>query len=201
MASGYCARNDRLSRVKMGRRYLGVIVVATVVAIVFGVASDERGMVFVQKWCGVPAKRLPVGTAEFQRSDRWLLIASRESRHQSIRLFGFFPSWFAVRRFASPSERFYTFRLVDDPDRPTVTFIEEDWHTSDTVAEIVTRKGLTKDAVISSSLTRRKFHGYDALEVHSPSASVIYVPELRVTIVVEPRSSAAESAISITQLR
>src|SRR6267143_240024 len=181
------------------RKYYIVMIVAGVIALVFNVASDDSALLFVQKRLGIPAQPLRIGLAEFERSDQWLLIASRESPDQSVRLFGMFPSWFAIKPFAAPPERFHAFRLVGDPDRATVTLIEENAHTINNVAEIIARWSLRKDAVAASSPKRRTFRGHDALEWRFSSASIIYIPGLRVTILMEPASSVAEAGISIAE--
>jgi hypothetical protein len=181
------------------RKYYIVMIVATVIALVFNVASDDRALLLVQKRLGIPARPLRIGSAEFETSDRWLLIASRESPDQSVRLFGMFPSWFAIKPFTAPPERFYLFRLVGDPDRATVTLFEENAHTINNVAEIIARSSLKKDAVAASSPKRRTFRGHDALEWRFSSGSMIYIPGLRVTILMEPASSIAEVGISVAE--
>jgi hypothetical protein len=181
------------------RKYYIVIIVAAVIALVFNVASNDRALLLVQKRLGIPAQPLRIGSAEFERSDRWLLIASRESPDQSVRLFGMFPSWFAIKPFTAPPERFYVFRLVGDPDRATVTFIEENARTINNVAEIIARSSLRKGAVAASSPKHRTFRGHDALEWRFSSTSIIYIPGLRVTIQMEPAPSVPEVGTSIAE--
>ena len=90
-----------------------MMIVTALIAAVCGVGSNERALLLVQNRLEIPAKRLRIGLAEFERPDRWLLIASRESPDRSVRLFGMFPSWFSIRPFNATAERFYVFRLME----------------------------------------------------------------------------------------
>ncbi|TMB41751.1 MAG: hypothetical protein E6J58_02540 [Deltaproteobacteria bacterium] len=116
----------RLCQMKSNRKYYIMIVVAAVIAAAFDVLSNDRALLFMQTKFEFPAKRLRIGLADFAKPERWLLIASREGPGQAVRLFGMFPGWFSIRPFNAPAERFYVFRVIDDPDKGTVTLIEND---------------------------------------------------------------------------
>ena len=182
------------------RKYYIMMIVAAMIAAVFGIASNEHALLLVQRRLEIPAKRLRIGSAEFERSDGWLLIASRETPDRSVRLFGMFPSWFSIRPFNAPAERFYVFRVIDDPDKGTVTLIENDARHMNEVAQAMARMtGLRKNAAINSPGKRRTFRGHDAMEWQFPSGSTIDIPTLRVTILMQPSSTATEGAILILE--
>ena len=183
---------------KANRKYYIVMIVVAVSAVVFHVLSDERALLLVQRRLEIPAKRLRIGSAEFERSDGWLLIASRETPDRSVRLFGMFPSWFSIRPFNAPAERFYAFQVMEDPNRATVVLIEKDAHHMNEIAEVMTRR---KYVGAASPAKRRTFRGYDALEWRFSSESIIDIPTLRVTILVERASSVPENGISIAEPR
>jgi len=177
-----------------------MIVVAAVIAAAFDVLSNDRALLFMQTKFEFPAKRLRIGLADFAKPERWLLIASRESPDQAVRLFGMFPGWFSIRPFNAPAERFYVFRVIDDPDKGTVTLIENDARQMNEVAEAMARMtGLRKNAAINSPGKRRTFRGHDAMEWQFPSGSTIDIPTLRVTILMQPSSTATEDAILILE--
>ncbi len=176
-----------------------MMIVAALIAAVCGVGSNERALLLVQNRLEIPAKRLRIGLAEFAGPDRWLLIASRESPDRSVRLFGMFPSWFSIRPFNTPAERFYLFRLMEGPDRATVMLIESDAHHMNEIAEVMARLNLKKHAGAASRAKRRMFRGHEALEWRFLWGSIIDIPTLRVTIQMEPASSVDEAAISIAE--
>lgn len=178
-----------------------VMTVAAVIAAVFGIASNERALLLAQNRLETPAKRLRVGLAEFERPDSWLLIASRDGPDRSVRLFGMFPRWFSIRPFNAPAERFYAFRVMEDPDKATVILTEEDAHHMNEIAEIMARRNLSKHAGAASPAKRRTFRGHDALEWRFSSASIIDIPALRVSIMIEPASPVVEDGISIAEAR
>jgi hypothetical protein len=186
---------------RSNRKYYIVMIVAVLIAAVCGVASNERALLLVQNWLEIPAKRLRIGLAEFERPDRWLLIASRESPDRSVRLFGMYPSWFSIRPFDAPPERFYAFRLMEDPDRATVMLIETDAHQMNKIAEVMARLNLRKDAGAASPAKRRTFRGHEALEWRFSSESIIDIPTLRVTILMERASSVDEAGISLAEAK
>jgi len=180
------------------RKYYIVTIATAVIAVVFGIASNERALLLVQNRLEIPAKRLRIGLAEFERPDRWLLIACRESPDRSVRLFGMFPSWFSIRPFNAPAERFYAFRLMEDPDRATVMLIETDAHHMNKIAEVMARLNLRKDAAALPA-KHRMFRGHEALEWRFSSESIIDIPTLRVTILMGSASSVDEAGISIAE--
>jgi len=185
---------------KSNRKYYIMIVVAAVIAAAFDVLSNDRALLFMQTKFEFPAKRLRIGLADFAKPERWLLIASRESPDQAVRLFGMFPGWFSIRPFNAPAERFYVFRVIDDPDKGTVTLIENDARQMNEVAEAMARMtGLRKNAAINSPGKRRTFRGHDAMEWQFPSGTTIDIPTLRVTILMQPSSTATEGAILILE--
>lgn len=181
------------------RKYY-IVMIVVVIAVGVNVASNESVLLRVQNFLGVPPHGLQIGFAEIKRPVQWLLIASRESPDRPVRLFGMFPSWFAIRSFSAPPERFFTFRQVNDPERATVTFIEENAQMNAGIAEIMSRRTL-KGAIEPSSPRRRMFRGYEALEWRSSSMLIIYIPALRVEISIEPASSIMEDHISIAERR
>jgi hypothetical protein len=90
-------RSEEHDWMRANRKYYIATIVAAGMAALFGIASNERAMLLVQHRLDIPARRLRVGFAEFERQDSWLLIASRESPDRPVRLFGMFPSWFSIR--------------------------------------------------------------------------------------------------------
>ena len=68
------------------------------------------------------------------------------------------------------------------------------------IAEVMARRNL-KHAGAASPAKRRTFRGYDALEWRFSSASIIEIPAVRVSILMEPASPVAEDGISITEPR
>jgi hypothetical protein len=185
---------------KANRKYYIAMIAAGVIAAVFGIASNERALLLVQNRLDIPAKRLRMGFAEFETPDGWLLIASRESPERPVRLFGMFPSWFSIRPFKAPVERFYAFQVVEDPNRAIVVLIEEDTHHMTEIAEVMARRNPGRHAGASPA-KRRTFRGHEALEWRFSSGAIIDIPTLRVRILMEPGSSLAEDGISIAEPR